>query len=573
MKSVSALGLIVVALSAAACGSNGSKAPEKPAAVVVQTQTDRAQTTLGAYLAARIALENGDTKAAADYLDSALVQDSDNTELLQDTLLVLLTEGRIADAKSVAEHVLVYDSDEAWSLILLGVDAAARQDFSDARKRFANIPKRAVNGLLGPLLLAWSLEGNGLTDAALEALSALSQYDGFKGVQALHAGLILDHAGRVEAALEQYRIAMAGPLNIRTIEAVGSAYQRLGRMDEARKLYNSYMTEHPDTMLFNGETLLAMGKDYVRPVPDAKAGMAAVFFDVSQLLKQTDSQQMSLIFNRLALFLQPDFPLAQMTAADALLTKGRVAEANAMLRSISLKSPVHAFAHLKLAVNLDDLGDEQGAIAELTALEKEMPTTIEIPITLGDIERRHKKYDFAIAAYAKALSIFKGAADESWSLYFSRGVAYERNGAWPMAEADFRHALALKPDQPDVLNYLGYTWIDHGTNLQEAKAMVEKAVRLRPGDGAFVDSFGWVMFRLGEFSQAVEYLEKAVELKPVDPTINEHLGDAYYRAGRVEEARMQWRRALGLDPEPEQLEGLREKNRTGQLPDLPRAVK
>jgi len=313
--------------------------------------------------------------------------------------------------------------------------------------------------------------------------------------------------------------------------------------------------------------LLAKGKDIARPVPDATAGMASVFFDVSQLLRQGDSLQLSLIFNRLALYLQPDFPLAQLTAGDLLSSRGLVVEANDMYRSISVLSPVHAFAHLKVATNLDDLGDTDGAIKELSALQKELPNTIEIPVTIGDVERRHKRFLEAAGAYTQALSLFHGAASDAWSLHFSRGVSYERAHDWPKAEADFRKALELHPDQPDVLNYLGYTWIDRGSNLQEARAMIEKAVRLRPGDGAIVDSLGWGLYRLGDYRGAVEMLEKAVELKPVDPTINEHLGDAYWRVGRREEGRMQWKRSLGLDPEPEQLDGLKEKYRTGQMPD------
>jgi tetratricopeptide (TPR) repeat protein len=567
MKKITALGLFAAVLTVSACASDGPETAPPPHEAEPYTRVGPASSPLGAYLAARLALENNDTQAAADYLDTTQITNSDNTELLQDTLLVLLTEGRMTEAKAVANRVLVFDQDQAWALILLGVDAAAHSEYSEARKRFAAIPKRTVNGLLGPLLLAWSLAGNGLVDGALEALSPLAQYEGFKAAQALHAGLILDQAGRVEAALDQYRIALAGPLNIRTIEAVGSAYQRLGRQEEARQLYARYMAEHPDTMLFNGATLLAKGKDIDRPVPDAKAGMAAVFFDVSQLLRQTESQQMSMIFNRLALSLQPDFPLAQMTAADQLQAKGRVAEANDMLRSISMASPVHAFAHLKLAANLDEMGDEQQALTELKTLQIELPNTIEIPITLGDIERRHKKFNEAAAAYTQALALFKGTVEDSWSLYFSRAICYERAHDWPKAEADFRHALTLKPEQPDVLNYLGYTWIDHGINLQEAKGMVERAVRLRPGDGAFIDSLGWVLYRLGDFYQAVGFLEKAVELKPVDSTINEHLGDVYFKVGRIEEAKMQWRRALALDPEPEQLDALKEKDRTGRLPE------
>ena len=571
MKKISAFGLALVAL--AACDARGPQPPVPPVEQHAQVSGVTANSALGAYLAARMAQVNGDTKSAADFLGAALAHESDNTDLLQSSLLVLLTEGRLDEAKPIAQALLTYESDAAWPLVLLGVDAANRQDYSEARKLFAAVPKRSINAVLAPLLLAWSLAGNGLPDAALEALSPLAQFEGFKPVQALHAGLILDQAGRVESAIDQYKIALSGPLNIRTIEAVGSAYQRLGRQDEARDLYRRYMDEHPETMLFDAPGLLIQGDKIARTVPDARTGMAAVFFDVSQLLRQGDTLQMSMIFNRMALYLQPDFPLAQLTAGDLLTTKGDLVEADALYRSISARSPVHSFAHLKLAANLDEQGDTQGAIQELSALQADLPNTIEIPITLGDLQRRHKNFVQAAAAYTKALTLFRGAPSDAWALHFSRGVCYERAHDWPQAEADFRQALTLKPDQPDVLNYLGYTWIDRGINLHEARAMIEKAVKLRPRDGAIVDSLGWALYRLGDFYPAVENLEKAVELKPVDPTINEHLGDAYWKVGRQEEARLQWRRALGLDPEPEQIDGLTEKNRTGRLPETIPAFK
>ena len=566
MKKIPAFVLVAIALSTAGCSADRD-ASTKPAIVNMAGQPVEMHSALGAYLAARVAQENGDIKSAADFLGSALNHNgSDDTDLLQNSLLILLSEGRIADAKPLAEQLLTYESDAAWPLVVLGIDAANRQDFSEARKNFAAVPKRTINAVLGPLLLAWSLQGNGLTDAALDALSPMGQFEGFKTIQALHAGLILDQAGRTEAAIAQYKIALSGPLNIRTIEAIGSAYQRLGRSAEARDLYNRYQAEHPDSMLFDGSVLLAQGTQIPRLVPDAKSGMAAVFFDVSQLLRQGDSMELSLVFNRMALYLQPNFPLAQLTAGDLLTSRAQLTDANAMYRAIDTASPVHALAHLKIADNLDGLGDVTAALAELEKLRQERPATIEIPITMGDIQRRHKNFVAAAAAYSQALEMYHGPAVDTWSLYFSRGVCFERAHDWPKAEADFRWALSLKPDQPDVLNYLGYTWIDRGTNLQEARAMIEKAVRLRPSDGAIVDSLGWALYHLGEYADAVAYLEKAVELKPADPTINQHLGDAYWKVGRHDEARMQWHRAQGLDPEPEQIDGLNQRNRTGQLP-------
>lgn len=567
MKKLPALVLAAALFAETGCDHHAPPVVDQPAPPPVQSSGVEIHSVLGAYLAARIATENGDTKSAADFYLAALKQDSDDVDLLQSALLTLLTEGRFADAIPVAQQELTYDSDAPWPLTLLGVEAAKRGDFSEARKQFAAIPHRSINGVLGPLLLAWSLAGNGLTDDALDALSPLAKFEGFKAVQAVHAGLILDQAGRTEQALTQFRIALAGPLNIRTIEAAGSAYQRLGRMDEARALYKRYQTEHPETLLFNGESLLAQGKSIAPLAPDAQTGIAAVFFDVSQLLRQDDSLPVSMIFNRLALYMQPDFPLAQMTAGDLLSTKGAFAEANAMYDSVAARSIVHFMAHLKLAQNLDEQGNLDQALDELTQLQAERPNTVELYIAKADMLRHHKNYAEAAIAYTQALQRFQGPEVETWALYFSRGACFERTHDWPHAEADFRWALSLNPDQPDVLNYLGYTWIDLGTNLPEALSMVQKAARLRPTDGAIIDSLGWVLFRLGDYAQAVPFLEKAVELKPFDSTINEHLGDAYWKTGRLNEARMQWRRAQSMEPEAEQLDGLNERNRTGQLPE------
>src|SRR5262249_17865161 len=148
----------------------------------------------------------------------------------------------------------------------------------------------------------------------------------------------------------------------------------------------------------------------------------------------------------------------------------------------------------------------------------------------------------AVTAYDEAIR--HAGADglpERWTLYYDRGVALERSGQWQRAESDLQRALELKPEQPLVLNYLGYSWIDRGGSLERGLKMLEKAVELRPEDGYIIDSLGWAHYRLGDYAAAVQYLEKATELVPEDPTINDHLGDAYWQTGRLVEARYQWR--------------------------------
>jgi len=155
-----------------------------------------------------------------------------------------------------------------------------------------------------------------------------------------------------------------------------------------------------------------------------------------------------------------------------------------------------------------------------------------------------------VAAYDAALSRAGDQGAASWPLLYARGIALERAGQWPRAEADFKRALQLVPEQPYVLNYLGYTWVERGENLAEARGMLERAMALRPQDGNIADSLGWALFKLGDLPNATKWLERAAELESRNATINDHLGDAYWAAGRRREAVFQWRRALTLDPEP-----------------------
>ena len=129
-------------------------------------------------------------------------------------------------------------------------------------------------------------------------------------------------------------------------------------------------------------------------------------------------------------------------------------------------------------------------------------------------------------------------------------ISCSRSGQWAAAEKDLVAALAQQPNEPDLLNYLGYAWIDRGERLSEAMDMVKRAVAANPRSGAMVDSLGWAYYRIGDYRNAVEKLEEAVLLSPADPEINNHLGDAYWRVGRTIEARFQWSRALSLDPTP-----------------------
>ncbi len=525
------------------------------------------RTPLGAFLAARMAQNLGDNRSAAEYYETALKFDPDNVDLLQRTFTLMVAEGRINDAFPLAERLLAFDSDAPLPSLVLGLRDARGGQFANAETRFATLPKRGVFSFLSPLMTAWARAGAGQTDKALDALSPLAQIQGLTSLRALHAGLINQLAGQNDAAEQEYRQAVtAGPSSVRAIEVAGAFYQKAGQQDQAKAVYDRYEKDHPDSLLFDGDSLLAQGRALPQPIATPKDGMAEALFDLAALMRQGNVGDLSMIFSRLALYMQPDFQLAQMTVADLLSQQNRPAEANDIYRTISANTPVGEFSRLRVAMNLDDMGQTEAALTALDQLAKDKLTALDALVTKGDILRRKKRFAEAADTYDEAIRRAKPLEQRHWPLIFSRGVSYERSKQWAKAEADLKKSLEMQPDQPDVLNYLGYSWIDQGLHLTEARKMIERAAELRPKDGAIIDSLGWALYRMGEYQDAVKVLERAVELKAEDPTINDHLGDAYFQVGRFAEAMFQWKRAMTLDPEPEQIDPLKHKIETQTLP-------
>ena len=213
------------------------------------------------------------------------------------------------------------------------------------------------------------------------------------------------------------------------------------------------------------------------------------------------------------------------------------------------------------------LEDKLAALAPAAAKPLTLDRQIDLYQTIGNMLRGRKQFSEAAENYSKAIALIPKIEKDNWDQFYSRAVCYERLGKWDKAEPDFKKALELSPNEPLILNYLGYSWVDRNENVPEALALIKKAVELKPEDGYYIDSLGWAYFRLGRFDEAVEQLERAVELKAEDPTINDHLGDAYWRAGRKLEAQFQWSTALVSKPEPEEIPKLQAKMKDGLPPD------
>ncbi len=523
----------------------------------------------GKYLAARHAEIENDYGQAADLLLGVLEAVPDSARLLQRTQLLLAAEGRSKEAVALAERLVAIHRQSPFANITLGLNAVREGDFASAVARFDAIERRGTNQLLAPMLSAWALYGAGRTDDALAALRPLAEVSGFAVLEGLHYGLIADLAGRgqeVEAAFERANSNGAIPLRLALAQA--SFFSREGRWEDAEAALEAFRVQQADDFLLRPSVAaLAERQTVPRTVTSPAEGMAEALVSVARALNRDGGDVAALVYARLALELRPGNAMTQTLLADILASQSRWEDAIAVLREIDEESPYSWFARQSLARMLEATGAFDEAVLLLQEMVEERLDRVEVAQTLGDFLRLNDRFDEAVEAYDVAVERVDEIDPRHWRLMYTRGIALERSKNWPRAEEDFLKALELRPQQPLVLNYLGYSWVEMGLNLDRARRMIEDAVAQRPGDGFIVDSMGWVLYRLGDYQGAVEQLERAVSLESGDPIINDHLGDAYWLVGRRNEARFQWNRALGSNPEEELEIIIREKLQGRSLPE------
>ncbi len=538
---------LLSACAAADPATSGAATIGRDASVARDSSANRDSSTgvFGAYLAGRVALNDGDAHTAAGQFLKALAARPGDTELTEQAFFSSVMSGR-SEAAQLARQL----PDNQMAQLVLGNEAAKAGNWQEAERRFRDLPRQGLTQLLQPLLLAWAQQGDNRTDAALATLRPLVDGQRFRGLFALHAGMIADIANRPADAARYYNIAQSDmpETNLRLAQVMASWATRTGHPAEAQHDLAALVAAAPD-MAIAIPALMSTGSH--RPVARATDGMAEAYVALAAALHAQRASDFATAMLRLALDLRPDFTAARVMQSDLLANSNRPAAALQMLAGIPASDPIASVVRLRRVSLTERLGHTDDALQELERLAHDYPDSPLPEIALGDMLRMKQRFPAAIAAYDRAAARIGQPKASDWPLFYSRGITYERAGQWQKAEADFRHALDLAPDQPFVLNYLGYSWADMGQHLPEARRMIQRAADNKPNDGAITDSLGWVMLRQGQTVEAVKMLERAVELDSEDATINGHLGDAYWAAGRKVEAQYQWRRALTLNPAPD----------------------
>lgn len=539
-----------------------------PGTLAAQSPTARdlaGVTPSGSYLAARHAGQQRDAAAAAAYYRAALKGDPKNTELLDRAFLSFLVNGEVDEAVKLAERILQNDKNDRIARLVMGVHGIKQKQFAPARQNIAQSIRGPITDLTATLLSAWTLYGGGDTKGAVAAIDRLAGPDWYAIFKDLHAGMILDLSGNKKEAGKRFeRAHKLDSSALRVVEAYGSWLSRNGSPQEALAVFEAFdkvLPRHP--LVVTAMQSIKAGEKLPPVAPAPQAGTAEALYGLGASLGRRGGEDLGLVYLQLALYLSPNHALALLSLADLYESLKKPALAIKIYERVPASSPLHRNAAIQMASNLDTLDRPDEAKKHLAALIAEHPDDQEAIMALGNILRARKDFKECGKVYSNGIATIANPEKPNWLIFYYRGICHERAKQWADAEADLKKALALYPEQPHVLNYLGYSWIDQGLNLDEGMNMIKRAVQQRPDDGYIVDSLGWAFFRIGNFEEATKQLERAIELKPEDPTINDHLGDAYWRVGRTLEAKFQWAHARDLKPDPEDLPKIEEKLANG----------
>lgn len=508
----------------------------------------------GAYLSGRFAADEHDISDAAKYYGTSLEREPNDPTLQALTFFYSTSAGDIDGAAKLAKQIVTTAPDDRASRLVLAISALKRQDYKEAREQIGKSAKGNFASLTVALVDAWAAAGMKDAATATADMKALRGQSGMDALAAFHQALLLDYLGQTAAADEAYNEALKtdGP-SPRLINAYGRFLERNGRAGDAQALYSKLSANAGlAPVLAAAMARIAKGDKPESLVRHPQDGVAEGLFGIAASLTEESSLDVSILYLRLALYMRPELDLANILLGDRMETLQKFGEAIVAYRKVGEDSPYYRMAAIQIATDEARLNKTDDAIRQLKSLADANPSDVQALTALGDAYRSANKFSDAVPVYSQAIKMLGTPEKKDWPLFYTRAIAEDRSNNWTAAEDDLQQALKLSPDEPQILNYLGYSWVDKGRNIPEALTMLEKARSLKPYDGYIVDSVGWAYYRLGRYGDAAKTLEDAILLVPGDPTINDHYGDALWKVGRKLDARFQWNHALAFGPEADQ---------------------
>jgi tetratricopeptide (TPR) repeat protein len=514
----------------------------------------------GSFLASRIALEDNDDEAAVQFLGRAASLDPDNGPLIQDYFVALVANGQIEAAADIVRKAESMGARKNLAGYVLAAEEMRKRSWNKAATALKDVAGVDLDRTLREITLAWVNAGERNFEEAQVRINDLTGPEWIQAMKNYHQGLIAILAGEDETAVKHLQavvdnravVAVLTETYVRALEAMIRLNVKSGKLDQAKESLEYGRSLLPNHSPFN--RLAKQIEDGEVPsnlIVTPQQGAAELFFNVASAIERDGIGEIAKSYLQIANHMAPKSDVIQVGLAELYLRQGFYERSNTFYNKIGEASPFYRIGRLEVASNLARLEQKNEAIDELRILIENNPQDLSGYMTLGALFNREKRYQEAADIYDAAVDIIGEPQRFHWNLFFRRGIAYERLKQWDKAEPNFEKSLELSANQAEVLNYLGYSWIDQGINLDKGMDMIRKAVELRPRSGFIVDSLGWAHYRLGKYEDAVRELERAVQLMPQDPTINDHLGDAYWKVGRKLEATFQWKIALASKTPPD----------------------
>lgn len=501
----------------------------------------------GSYLAARSAMMANDYEEAAQQFTRALIRDSRNPLLIESALTSYVALGDLERGVPLARRLVETGTSSQVSSLVLAGDAAKRGNWDGLLDDMD--AGMTIGPLFDSLLRAWAELGAGRMSDALASFDAITGNQGVQAFGLYHKALALGSVGDFEGAAEIFAGEQGTTIRL-TQRGIAAYVQVLSQLEQPQVALDlikaTYGTNPPPQLEAMREALDAGETLAFEAVRSPVDGVAEIYHSIGSALRGEAQDAYTLLYMRMALTIRPDHIDALLASAELLEGLGQYDLATEVYDTVPRTSPAYYAAELGRAAALRRSDRTDAAIEVLKQLTESHGDNPNVHVALADVLRQTDNFEESIPVYTRALEMIGEPQEEHWIVYFARGISHERTDQWDAAEADFRAALELRPEQPQVLNYLGYSMLEMKRNLDEALDLIERAVEQRPDSGYIVDSLGWGLYRLGRYQEAVEHMERAVELLPIDPIVNDHLGDVYWAVGREREAEFQWHRALSF---------------------------
>mgnify|MGYP002527123709 FL=1 len=510
------------------------------------------------YLSGIVSVNQDYTNAAFKYLNKVQSLKNDHSNFNVQFIRTLILLEKFKQAFAFSKDVWLEDEYFFETDLLLGLESFIKKDYLNAEKHFERLNKISrynllFNDFLGNILIAWIKASENNKEDSFKFLDKVPErYHNLKKIQNSFLQCYFD-TSKTQIAFEQlmnnedsdfsrYNYFFANYLLFKN------------KNIEAEKVINLSRKTHKSNLLIKQtENFILTGNSKkIKNLFNCKNPVdviAEIFYVIANIYSTEKNYQLSNFYLKISFFLNNKFTPNKTLLAENFFYQQKYELSKKIYNSLKSIGPVYSwYASINLAIILSDIENKEYSVFDL---ENEFNLLsnpdLEHNYELANFFKDREYYQESIKYYSLALQNIKQNHFLFSRILDRRGTSYERLGDWDNAEKDLKESLRILPDQPHVLNYLGYSWIDRGINIDKALEMIMRANELKKNDGYITDSLGWAFYVKKNYLDAEKFLQRAVEILPLDPIINDHYADTLWMLNKHIQARYFWKHVLGLD--------------------------